>query len=257
MPIPSHSPSSKPQLKLALLLGAASALATLAVFPYIVANIPPGPVSARHPIWVIALIAAIQTGVLFWLLAWIGLRLGASHGLDAPWLRAWVYRTALPSMRPRWLMAASGGVVLGLLVIGADAISPHPSSPAFSATGLAWRGALAALYGGTAEEILCRLFVVSTLVWLLAWIRRGMARPWMFITAITLAGLLFGLGHLPGAFAMGMPHSFMTIVRVVPLNALLGLFYGGLYWRLSLEHAMLAHFSTDIVVHGIWPLFIG
>jgi membrane protease YdiL (CAAX protease family) len=252
MSIPSYVLSGKPQLKLALLLGAATALTTLAAFPYFVAILPLGPFSARRSI-----IAAVQTGVLFWVLAWIGLQLGARHGLDAPWLRALVYRTPLPSIRPRWLMAASGGVVLGVLVIASNTMITSPSSLAFGAASLAWRGLLAAFYGGTAEEILCRLFLVSSLVWLLAWIGRGRARPWMFVTAITLAALLFGLGHLPGAFAMGMPRSFIPIALIVLINALIGIFSGVLYWKLGLEHAMLAHFSIDIVIHGIWPLFMG
>jgi membrane protease YdiL (CAAX protease family) len=35
------------------------------------------------------------------------------------------------------------------------------------------------------------------------------------------------------------------------LNALGGVVFGSLYWRRVLEHAMLAHFCADLVLHGI------
>lgn len=120
----------------------------------------------------------------------------------------------------------------------------------------AWRGALASFYGGIVEETECRLFLVSLFVWLLAWCNRRSARPWMFVLAITFAALLFGAGHLPAAFAMGMPHAPMAIARIVLLNALVGLVTGSLFWKYGLEHAMLAHFSADLILHVAFPLAI-
>jgi hypothetical protein len=109
-------------------------------------------------------------------------------------------------------------------------------------------------YGGIVEETECRLLLVSLFVWLLAWLNHRQARPWMFVVAIVLSALLFGAGHLPAAFAIGMAHAPFAIARIVLLNALVGLVTGTLFWKYGLEHAMLAHFCADLVLHVAAPL---
>jgi hypothetical protein len=118
----------------------------------------------------------------------------------------------------------------------------------------AWRGALAVFYGGIVEEVLCRLLPVSALVWLLARCNRRVVRPWMFVLAIALAALLFGAGHLPAAHAAGLLGTPLLVARIVLLNAVVGAVTGGLFWKYGLEHAMLAHFCADLVLHVALPL---
>lgn len=246
-----------PHLRLALLFGLAGILATLALSPYLVAVMPLKLAAAPVPPWVLLTAQALQAGVLCWALGWLGLLLGARHGLDAPWLRAWAYRQPPdPSRRARWWLAALLGVLAALLVVGIELIgsSWHHAPDAVAGLGAAWRGALASFYGGIVEEIECRLFLVSLFVWLLAWFNQRQARSWMFIVAIALAALLFGAGHLPAAFAIGMAHAPLVIARIVLLNALVGLVAGGLFWKYGLEHAMLAHFCADLVLHVAVPL---
>jgi hypothetical protein len=251
-PAPAHLPS----LKLALWLGAAGVSATLLLFPYVLALMPLKFASLRQPWWVAMLLQSAQAGVLCLLLGWIGLVLGARYGLDAPWLRAWVYgRPRDTSAQPRWLLAIVLGVSSALLVTAISLLSPHARAATSTASiDWAWRGALASFYGGIVEEVECRLFLVSLFVWLLTWLNRRQARPWIFVGAIVLAALLFGAGHLPAAFATGMPHALLPIVRIVLLNALVGLVTGTLFWKFGLEHAMVAHFSADLVLHVAIPL---
>lgn len=251
-------PEHGPHLKLALLLGAVGGLAALALLPYLMTLLPVAPM--RMPLWRLALEQTLASGVLCWLSAWLGLFLGAPHGLDAPWLRAWLYRQPWPArVRPHWALAASLGVLAGLAVAGLSIVGTHaaPSSQATSAAGWAWRGALASFYGGIDEEILCRLLLVSLLVWLLAKLRHGQARTWIFVTAIVLAALLFGAGHLPAASAAHLLHGAGAIARLVLLNALVGVVCGAIFWRWGLEHAMLAHFAADLVLHVGLPLLQG
>ena len=75
-----------------------------------------------------------------------------------------------------------------------------------------------------------------------------------FWTAILLATLLFGLGHLPATKSI-TPLTPMLIVRAITLNGIAGIGFGWLYWRYGLEAAMLSHFSADILLHGFGPLF--
>ncbi|OOG61267.1 abortive infection protein [Rhodanobacter sp. B04] len=245
-----------PHLKLALWLGLAAMLATLALSPYLVALMPLKFAASPVPPWLLLPAQALQAGVLCWLLGWLGLFLGARHGLDAPWLRAWIYRQPRdPARRARWWLAAMLGVLAGLLVIGIDRIhAPWHSAGTGTAFGSAWRGALASFYGGIVEETECRLLLVSLFVWLLAWLNRQQAQAWMFVVAIVLAALLFGAGHLPAAFAIGIAHAPFAIARIVLLNALVGLVTGTLFWKYGLEHAMLAHFCADLVLHVALPL---
>jgi hypothetical protein len=200
---------------------------------------------------VIVLKAAVETGMLCWLLGWLGLYLGAPYGLDAPWLRAWVYqRPRDPARRPHWWRAVMLGVLAALLVVGLSALGPKHAED----TVQAWRGALASFYGGIVEEVLCRLLLVSALVWLLARCNRRVARPWMFVLAIVLAALLFGAGHLPAAHAAGLLGTPLLVARIVLLNAGVAVVFGGLFWKYGLEHAMLAHFCADLMLHVALPL---
>jgi len=250
------APPREPHLKLALWLGVAGVVAALLLFPYLLALMPLKLALSRQPWWVVMLMQAAQAGVLCSLLGWLGLVLGARYGLDAPWLRAWVYRQPRdPTAQSHWPFAIALGLLAGLLVMGISLLIAHPAASASSRLlDWAWRGALASFYGGIVEEVECRLFLVSLLVWLLAWFNHRRALPWMFVTAIVLAALLFGAGHLTAAFAAGMAHTPLMISRIVLLNALAGLVTGGLFWKYGLEHAIVAHLSADLVLHIGLPL---
>jgi hypothetical protein len=182
-------PGRGPHLKLALWFGVAGVIATLLLFPYLLAMMPLKFAMLRQ---------SAQSGVLCLLLGWIGLVLGTRYGLDAPWLRAWVYRQPRdPAARPHWFIGLALGMLAGWLVIAISRLLPHPAATAAAPSlGWAWRGALASFYGGFVEEVECRLFLASLFVWLLARLHRRRARPWTFLAAIALAALLFGAGHL-------------------------------------------------------------
>jgi hypothetical protein len=244
--MPALPATRAPRLKLALALGIASAIATLALFPYLIVLMPR---LTRLPISVplLAITQSLQAGALCGVLAWLGLWLGERYGLGAPWLRAWIYREAPPPARGKWLWAVLLGIVSAVLVLALD-WHGQVHAPASRLLDQAWRGALASFYGGIAEETQCRLFLMSLLLWLLARVGGGV-RPWMYGVAIVLAALLFGAGHLPAAFSAGMAHGPLSIGRIILLNALVGLPFGWLFWKYGLEHAMVAHFSADLVLH--------
>ena len=257
--IPPALPTRSPNLKLALLLGVAGMLAKLALLPYLLVLMPQKFAALPLPLPVVAAAQAAQAGVLCWLLAWLGLYLGTPYGLDAPWLRAWVYRRPRdPSRHARWWLASLLGAWAALVVIALSLLGPKEAGEhVTTATGWAWRGLLASFYGGIVEEVECRLLLVAALVWLLARCNRRVARSWMFVVAIVLAAVLFGAGHLPAAFAIGMAHTPALLARIVVFNALVGLVTGGLFWKYGLEHAMLAHFCADLVLHVALPLATG
>ena len=65
--------------------------------------------------------------------------------------------------------------------------------------------------------------------------------------------LAFGAGHLPMAAKLA-PLTAGVVARVVAYNAFAGFVFGWLYWKRGLEHAMLAHFCADLVLHVAMPL---
>jgi membrane protease YdiL (CAAX protease family) len=120
----------------------------------------------------------------------------------------------------------------------------------------AWKGFLASFYGGIAEEILLRLFVMSFFVWLGRFISKtpdGKPTSAIFWIANILAAVLFGLGHLP-TMALLVPLTALVITRTILLNGLIGVVCGWLYWKRGLESAMISHFSADLVLHVLLAL---
>jgi hypothetical protein len=146
-----------------------------------------------------------------------------------------------------------------------------------------WKGLLASFYGGFDEEVLTRLGLLTLfawlpwgLPWLLAWIGAKLTRTrftlfaWIgarlariqprlpgtrtIWVANVLAAVLFALGHLPTAKAIGLPIDVITVTQVLLLNGILGIAFGWFYVTAGIEAAIISHFSADIVLHVIAPL---
>jgi len=121
-----------------------------------------------------------------------------------------------------------------------------------------WKSFLASFYGGIAEEVLLRLFLLSLIVWIIFKIKKGKDGKttnfgvWI---AIILSSIIFGLGHLP-ATAQIVELNTIVIMRAIILNGIGGVVFGWLYWKKGLESAIMAHFSADIVLHVISPIVI-
>src|SRR5262249_34940534 len=236
---------TRTNVRMALVLSAATGITVALLFPYLLALQPQ---LAKTPPGLPLLLAAqlVQTAVLAFGASWLGLRLGRNLGLDAPWLRARFDRTPAPD-RPRWAAASAIGLGTGAALVCADLFLFLPHQPA----GMAnlhierWKGLLASFYGGIAEEVFTRLFLMTVVAWLLARLVRGDA---VYAIAIVVSASLFAAGHLPAA-AQIAPLDGWVVARVMTLNAGAGLAFGWIFWRWGLEHATVAHFSADLVLH--------
>jgi hypothetical protein len=109
------------------------------------------------------------------------------------------------------------------------------------------------LYGGITEELLLRWGTMAPLAWLFwrvgAQVGDGRERPSDTVVwaAIVGSAILFGLGHLPTLLATDEA-SVALVVRTVVLNAVAGVAFGWLFWRRSLEAAMVAHASFHVAL---------
>ena len=104
------------------------------------------------------------------------------------------------------------------------------------------------LYGGVTEELMLRFGLMSALVlagWYLAGRPTDGPRPGVAWAAIVISAVLFGVGHLP-ALAQAVGLTPALVARTVLLNAVAGVLFGWLYWRRSLEAAMVAHASFHV-----------
>lgn len=158
-----------------------------------------------------------------------------------------------PQLRPHIPLAFAAGLIFAVITVALDRlINPFANaeflSEPLAETNPVGQLILGLLYGGITEELLLRWGIMSLLVWL-GWrgLQRGqgLPRPALVWTGIILAALLFGIGHLPALAGM-VTLTPLLIVRTVLLNALGGLLFGWLFWRRSLEVAMVAHAAVHV-----------
>lgn len=249
----------KHDLKVAAVFAVVAGLATAALIPYLMQLTPDKFAHIPVPLWALVVAQAIQACVLLGGLSLLGLRMGHSVGLGAPLLQHWINRQPLEKTRLKPLNSALLGALAAVLVIGASmAIDPflpamrHPPAEVGGAQS-AFNGFLASFYGGIAEELWMRLFLMTLLVWIVEKVKGVRPRDAVYWNAIIAAALLFGAGHLPTAsHVWGL--DAMVVARTVLLNALAGVAFGWLYWKRGLEMAIVGHFATDIVLHVLGPL---
>ena len=210
---------------------------------------------------VVLAISVGQSALVLAIMVFSGLWAAQRVGLGAPILDALLNGKPLPyDFRRASLIALVVGVATALLVVVLEFFVFIPADP----TGLGkivqahpapWKGFLASFYGGITEEVQLRLFLLSFLALGIHSARRLLFRSknlpvptWIFWSAIIIAAILFGLGHLP-TMAELLPLTPLVVVRTLVLNGIVGIAAGFLFWRHGIETAMICHFSADIVLH--------
>ncbi|MUT64633.1 CPBP family intramembrane glutamic endopeptidase [Paenibacillus sp. NEAU-GSW1] len=245
-------------LKIALWLMAGGIFASIAMIPYLNETLLSGSSAVtKSQLPAVMAVQILQAAVVIFLSGWAGLALASRVGLNAPFLRKWIYGNGSPVFSRKWLLIGIAGSVIGCLaIIGIDLLF-QPYMPAVANEQQSvewWKGVLTLFYGGIFEETLLRLFAMSLIVWLLAKLFRAKTPhipAFIYIAAILLAAVLFGLGHLPAAQLYFGELSAAVTARTIILNALLGIWFGFLYWRKGLEYAIVSHMAADLVLHGI------
>lgn len=195
----------------------------------------------------LALFAAAAVGAL--LAHRFGLVSAIAHGNG--WAR---FRSSL-------LTSFGTGILTGAAVTAADRLLFSSLIPEFFASARKLsHGPVDALligvfFGGITEEIVTRWGLMSLLVFTLGWLRHGAGAgrktvverplPLIYWSSICLAALAFAAAHLPAAAAVA-PLTEVVIARVLLLNTVAGVLFGWLFWRYTLESAMVAHAALHI-----------
>jgi Type II CAAX prenyl endopeptidase Rce1-like len=214
------------------------AVLSLTVIPQLLERAPQ---SLPHGVAIAASMA--QSGVLLALAVWAGVALSRPLGLGAPSVEAALSGTNVWSaLKRQFVPAGIAGVFVGGLLVFFERIAPSE----LLAIGKSIEIPVAAklLYGGVTEEILMRWGLMTALIWL-PWRfiqkRVGLPRTSYVMGAIVVTALLFGIGHLPAAAAMGVSLNPSVVAYVIAGNAVPGILFGFLYWRYGLEAAIIAH----------------
>ena len=200
--------------------------------------------------------AVIPTVVLTGIAAAVGTRLGPGVGLRAPFFEAvvggeGVVPALVEQLRAGIIfgaVATAGALVLyyGVFRIRLDVADVLRMERARLRLGVVTR----VLQGGIVEEVIFRWGCMTTLAWLGGLMLGGASAAAMW-SGIVLAGLVFGLSHLPGASVLGMRRSPALVGTAVVVNMWGGIVFGWLFWQYGLLAAMVAHGA----VHAMWIPF--
>jgi membrane protease YdiL (CAAX protease family) len=248
--------------KLFLVIWLGGTLSVIAVLPYAFQLQQEFLQSAPFSLPVLALLSFLQTTVLLAIATSLGLFFAKKVGFKFPVLEQVLSRRGSAI---QWIDFLRLPIVLGILtgvaIIFGDwlfRLAGVVIDEKF-VTGIpVWKRFFAAFYGGIAEEILLRLFLVSLLVWIFGRIRRSktpLSRSGLVWSAIAIAAILFGLGHLPATAAI-TELTPLVIARAIALNGIAGLVLGWLYWKRGLESAIIAHFTADIMILIVLPAIL-
>jgi len=198
--------------------------------------------------------ALVQAAVIFSIVTFTGLLLAPKTNFKLPILEG---KDLKKELKKILLPGIIWGVISGVLIIifsllfadlSLEIAQPVPILTSF----------LASFYGGIAEEVLMRLFVMTLLVWIILKLsKKDTKEPtkWSIWLAILISSVLFGIGHLPITSAI-TEINLMVVVRAIVLNGIGGVIFGLLYWKKGLEAAIIAHFSADIVLHVMLPIVL-
>lgn len=212
--------------------------------------------AAGLPVAAVVVLSAVPSLVLVAVAVVLGLWLAPKVGLRSHLLDRVSDGTPLVgALRPELPRALAGGLAVGGLLLVLSVVAPTPAGGATEPT----TGALLAslptrlLYGGITEEILLRWGLLSAVAAALRRLTGGergtlsTAAGW---TAVVVSAVLFGVGHLPAALGVYGALTPEVLAFVIGGNTLAGIVFGWLYWRDSLEAAMVAHALGHVVAVG-------
>ena len=234
-----------------------SIIGAAGLLPYSKA-LPAGNVPVDMPDSLLLLATFLQAFLLTAIAAFFGHMLSRRTGLGTPVIENIVYKGQGTKLRPGYhvLVPALIGLIFALIMIFADLMmiklfqieaAEGAQAPVW------WRGLSASLYGGLSEEIMMRLFAMNLIIFLFNSIGKNSEKKssaGKVVTAMILSSVIFGIGHLAAAFAVGTATPGF-VARTLILNFIPGMAFGWLYWRRSLISAMIAYFAADIVLHVV------
>ncbi|MHB9295513.1 hypothetical protein PilKf_01259 [Pillotina sp. SPG140] len=242
-------PVLKTRTRLFFILWGAATIATLLILPYVL-NVQSELLKKSGISFQVLMLSAILQGVIaFGVSSFFGLLLAEKTGFQLPLLNNWLEHKK-DNLGRTVVLSIILGIIAGVSISILDKLI-FPQSVLSSIKVPLWQRALACFYGGIAEEIIMRLFLVSLVVFIIKKIFKIKKYNSLVVwVAIIIISILFGLGHLPITSAV-VEITPIIIIRAIVLNGIGGVIFGWLYWKKGFEFAIISHFSADVVLHII------
>lgn len=228
----------------------------LANIPLIIRLVEPQLETAQLPLGTVLFATLLQSTILLVIAVAVGLYCAPRLGLTSHLIEA--VRTGQPrwtALRRELPLAITLGVLTAAVALALETLARPFLAAELEALAQVFPRDLATtlagiFYGGITEEVLVRWGLLSLLAWL-GWrlFERSRSAPSSRLMwgVIVIVALLFGVGHL-GAVAAVTPLTPLLIARTILLNAVVATAFGWLFWRRSLEAAMIAHASWHVVI---------
>ena len=212
---------------------------------------------------VLKLLSTFQTSILLSVAVLVGVALASRVGLSSPAAESAAGRGSISSaLKPQIVPGLTGGLAGGVAILSTWLLWEPFLSAEFVTRAERLNKSLPfltrLLYGGITEELLLRWGLMTLLVWL-AWqlLQKGQGKPRVivFVIAIIISSVVFGLLHLPMAYALGVDFTVAIVSYVVVANSVFGLIAGYLYWKKGFEAAIIAHVLAHVVI--IMAIYFG
>lgn len=253
-----------------MILWLASSLSAVAVIPFISALMPGALSDAAEEMQIstisVIIVSLAQSFIVLGVATFAGLWAARKLALGAPLIDAMLNNRPLPynlmkaTVRAITISLAVGAVihVLEITVFRSIAVELAQQSQGIEL----WKRTLASFYGGCAEEILLRLFLLSMVALVIrtaadtiSSTRSGLGclTNKVFWAANALTAVFFALLHLPIASDL-MPLTPLFVTRTILLNGIVGLFAGLFFRKFGIELAILFHFIVDLFLHVLVPM---
>ena len=233
------------------ILGFIGVLSMLPLIPILIEIIGQQP-----PISVLALqtISVLQSSIFLLGLVLLGAWAAPKVGLTTPIIDAYIEKSWHKiKLKNLVTWALLGGILGGtLLVLVYQSFLPHLPHE-FLQNAEQFKPSLLTklLYGGITEEIIMRWGLMSFFVWCSYRFTQSPGTPINsvhYLFGLSLAAILFGIGHLPVASILSSETNFALIAYILIANSLFGVIAGFLYWKKGLESAVLAHMIVHITI---------
>lgn len=227
-----------------LVLLAAGAVGSVAAIPYLLNLFREllAPIGYLPTIAVLTLVTAPASIAAMY----FGLQWGGALGLGAPRLQNWAWNRADPGgWRESLQWAVPVALALSGFVLIAEKFWFAGKFTDVYPDDVWWREIGAALYSGTTEEGLLRLFAMTAIA--RALYVRKFTRQRAIVTALFIAAGLSALFHLPEILRFHSV-SWPLVGQVISNHFASGLVFGWLYYRRGIEAAMIAHGAADLVL---------
>lgn len=189
----------------------------------------------------LVLMNIINSAIMYGIICWISYLLLKRVDLQ-PFKANTIAEIVYPGILP--------GIFVGLTIVISnklffqDSVLGTMQHPPF------WTGLIASMYGAINEEVLCRLFLLTLIYFILSKLVKNHMhyRSYLIWISICVVAIIFGIGHLPAAFKIISP-STIDIIRILLLNGIAGIVFGWLYYKKGFWTGVTAHFIADIIIH--------